>query len=48
MRQMMFSYAEEQLMSSEIFPGHRYLKEGAVIIRELLKKGSISRSPSMT
>jgi hypothetical protein len=43
MRQTMF-YAEAQLQSAEILPGRRYYKEGAVILRELLKKGSISRS----
>jgi hypothetical protein len=39
----MFFCAEQQLMLGGIFPGHPYLKEGAAIIRELLKKGSISR-----
>lgn len=43
MRQTMF-YAEGQLQSAKILPGRRYYKEGAVILRELLKKGSISRS----
>jgi len=43
-RQTMFSYAAEQLKSAEIFPGHRYHKDGAVIIRELLKKESISNN----
>jgi hypothetical protein len=38
----MFAGAAQQLRWGGIFPGHRYLKEGAVIIRELLKKGSIS------
>jgi hypothetical protein len=40
----MFSYAEEQLESAEILPKRRYHKDGAKIIQELLKKGSISRS----
>jgi hypothetical protein len=39
----MFSSAEEQLESAEILPELRYHKEGALIIRELLKKESISR-----
>jgi hypothetical protein len=38
MRETMFSYAEEQLESAEILPGLRYHKEGALIIRELLKE----------
>ncbi len=42
MRQMMFSDAKSQLQSAEILPGRRYYKDGAVIICELLKKGSIS------
>ena len=44
MRQKMFSSAEEQLESAEILPELHYHKEGALIIRELLKKGSISYS----
>jgi hypothetical protein len=40
----MFSQAEEQLESAEILPQRRYHKEGAAILRELLKKGSILRS----
>lgn len=43
MRETMFSFAEEQLESAEILPGLRYHKERALIIRELLKKESISR-----
>ena len=43
MRETMFSFAEEQLESAGILPGLRYHKEGALIIRELLKKESISR-----
>jgi len=39
---MMFSNAKSLLKSAEILPGHCYHKEGAVIIRELLKKESIS------
>jgi hypothetical protein len=38
----MFSNVERQLKSAEILPGHRYHKDGAKIVRELLKKGSIS------
>jgi hypothetical protein len=34
--------AERVLESAEIVPGRRYHDDGAVIIRELLKKGSIS------
>ena len=40
----MFSNAEGQLKSAEILPGHRYHKDGAKIVHELLKKGFISRS----
>jgi hypothetical protein len=43
MRQRMFSSVEGQLESAEILPELRYHKEGALIIRELLKKESISR-----
>jgi len=42
MRQTMFSDAQSQLKSAEILPGYRYHKGGAVILRELLKKESIS------
>jgi hypothetical protein len=42
-RRKMFSQTEEQLESAEILPELRYHKEGALIIRELLKKESISR-----
>jgi len=42
MRQVMFSWASKQLRSARIFPGCRYHKDGAMIIRELLKKESIS------
>jgi hypothetical protein len=38
----MFSEAETQLKSAEILRGRRYHKDGVVIIRELLKKESIS------
>ncbi|KIX01032.1 uncharacterized protein Z518_10098 [Rhinocladiella mackenziei CBS 650.93] len=41
-RQMIFYDVNGQLMSAQVLPAHRYHKEGAVIIRELLKKGSIS------
>ena len=44
MCQTMFSYAEQQLKSAEILPKCRYHKEGAVILRELLNKGSIPPS----
>jgi hypothetical protein len=40
----MFFDVEAELLSAEILPKHRYHKEGAAILRELLKKGSISRS----
>jgi hypothetical protein len=39
---MMFSDAQSQLESAKILPGYRYHKDGAVILRELLKKESIS------
>ncbi|KIX03339.1 uncharacterized protein Z518_06891 [Rhinocladiella mackenziei CBS 650.93] len=41
-RRTMFSDAERQLPSAEVLPHRRYHKEGAVIIRELLKNGTIS------
>jgi hypothetical protein len=44
MRRTMFSTAEGQLDSAEIIHRRRYHKEGAVIKRELVKKGSISPS----
>ncbi|KIX03468.1 uncharacterized protein Z518_07020 [Rhinocladiella mackenziei CBS 650.93] len=40
--QMMLNDAKRQLLSAEVYPACRYHKEGAMIIRELLKKGSIS------
>ena len=40
----MFSDAEGQLQSAGILPECPYHKEGARIVRELLKKGSISRN----
>ena len=43
MRKTMFSNTKSQLNSAAILPGHRYHKDGAKIVRELLKKGSISR-----
>jgi hypothetical protein len=43
MRNTMFDTAESQLKSAKVFPGYRYHKEGAAIIRELLEKGSISQ-----
>ena len=39
----MFDDAEGELQSAGILPKHRYHKEGSVILRELLKKESISR-----
>ena len=42
MRRKIFSSIEEQLESAQILPKHRYHKEGAAIVRELLEKGSIS------
>ena len=42
-RRTMFSEAESQLDSAEILPTGRYHKEGVVVLRELLKKGSTSR-----
>ena len=44
MRRERFFDAEAELQSAEILPKYRYHKEGAAIVRELLKKGSISRS----
>jgi len=40
----MFSTVYHHLLCAEVLPKHRYHKEGAAIIRELLKKGSISWS----
>jgi hypothetical protein len=40
----MFSDAEGELKSAGILPKHEYHKDGAAILRELLTKGSISRS----
>ena len=37
----MFLDAESQLKSAKILPGYRYHKDGAVLLRELLKKESI-------
>jgi hypothetical protein len=42
-RQTMFSSAESTLETAELLPKGRYHKEGAVVFRELLKTGSISR-----
>jgi hypothetical protein len=44
MRKAMFANAESQLKSAGILPKHEYHKDGAKIVRELLTKGSISRS----
>jgi len=48
MRKAMFSKAKNQLMSAEILPSRRYHKDGAKIVRELLKKGSISEDAYYT
>jgi hypothetical protein len=42
LRKEMFSDIRSQLKSAEILPERRYHKDGAKIIRELLKNGSIS------
>jgi hypothetical protein len=42
MRETMFSDARRQLESAKILRGRQYHKDGAAIIRELLKKESIS------
>jgi hypothetical protein len=44
MRDEIFSDTKNQLMSAETLPGRRYHKDGAKIVRELLKKGSISEN----
>jgi hypothetical protein len=41
-RRKMYYNAENQLNSAQVLSGLRYHKEGAKIIREFLKKGSIS------
>ena len=41
-RKRMFRVAKSQLTLAEILPYDRYHKEGAKIIHELLKKGSMS------
>jgi len=41
-RDRLFSKARGQLTSPEILPGSRYHKDGAKIVRELIKQGSIS------
>jgi hypothetical protein len=45
---MMFVDTEGQLNSAKIIHERRYCKDGAVIIRKLLKKGSISRDAYYT
>ncbi|KIX04022.1 uncharacterized protein Z518_07575 [Rhinocladiella mackenziei CBS 650.93] len=40
-RRTVFSDAKRQLLSAEVLPHRRYHKEGAVIIRELLKNGTV-------
>ena len=40
----MFTDAKSQLNSAKVLPDLSYHKEGAKIIRELLKKGSISEN----
>jgi len=42
MRKAMLSKAKGQLTSAEILPDSRYHKDRAKIVRELIKKGSIS------
>ena len=42
---MMFFEAQSQLKSAQILPGYRYHKDGAVVLRELLKKESIPYHP---
>jgi hypothetical protein len=42
MRKAMFSKAKGQLTSAEILSDSRYHKDGAKIVRELIKEGSIS------
>jgi hypothetical protein len=42
----MFFDAQSQLKSAKILPGYRYHKDGAVFLRELLKKESISHTPA--
>jgi hypothetical protein len=44
MRDEIFSDVKSQLMSAETLPDRHYHKDGAKIIRELLKKGSISEN----
>jgi len=41
-RKQMFSGDKKDLASAEILPGHRYHKEGALIMGQLLQKESIS------
>jgi len=41
-RQMMFFNVKRQLWYAEILPGRRYHKDGAMIVRDLWQKGSIS------
>jgi hypothetical protein len=41
-RETMFFDAEVKADTAKILPGLRYHKDGAAVIRELLKKGSIS------
>ena len=43
-RQMMFSGVKRELEAASILPGDPYHKDGGVIIRELLKKGCISKN----
>jgi hypothetical protein len=43
-RKKLFTDAKGQLNSAEVLPDLRYHKKGAKIIRELLKKGSISEN----
>ena len=43
-RKAMFSKAKGQLTSAEVLSDSRYHKDGAKVIRELIKKGSISEN----
>jgi hypothetical protein len=44
MRDEIFSDTKGQLMSAETLPSRRYHKDGAKIVRELLKEESISEN----
>jgi len=44
MRKEIFSDTKNQFMSAETLPDRRYHKDGGKLVRELLKKGSISEN----